>query len=62
MIFFMWITLDIDPDLLDEARRLTGIRDEGELVREAMRALIARRTAESDRQKPERQPRSHLIQ
>ena len=39
------ITLNIDDELLDEAKRLTGIEDNVALVREGMLALIERESA-----------------
>lgn len=41
----MRTTLIIDDDLLDEASALTGIREKTPLVREALRALVARESA-----------------
>lgn len=41
----MRTTLNIDDELLDEARRLTGITDKTALVREGLRALIERESA-----------------
>ena len=41
----MKTTLNIDDDLLDEARRLTGVREKTALVREGLEALIARESA-----------------
>ena len=38
-------SLVIDEHLLAEARRLTGLRETNELVREALRALIERESA-----------------
>ena len=38
-------TMNIDRDLLDEARRLTGIDGRTALVREGLRALIERESA-----------------
>lgn len=35
-------TLNIDDDLLEEARRLTGIKEKTALVRAGLEALIAR--------------------
>jgi Arc/MetJ family transcription regulator len=41
----MRTTLNIDDDLLEEARRMTGIAEKSILVREALRALIERESA-----------------
>lgn len=41
----MRTTLNIDDDLLDEARRLTGMREKTALVRMGLEALIARESA-----------------
>jgi len=41
----MKTTLNIDDDLLEEARRLTGVREKTALVREGLQALIARESA-----------------
>lgn len=41
----MRTTLNIDDDLLDEARRMTGIAEKAALVREGLRALIERESA-----------------
>ena len=41
----MRTTLGIDDQLLDEARRLTGITEKTALVREGLRALIERESA-----------------
>ncbi len=41
----MRTTLNIDDDLLREARRLTGLTEKTALVREGLRALIAREGA-----------------
>jgi hypothetical protein len=38
----MRTTLIIDPDLLERARQLTGIREKTALVRAGLEALIAR--------------------
>jgi len=38
----MRITLDIDAELLERARELTGIHETATLVRTALEALIAR--------------------
>jgi len=38
-------TLDLDDDLLDQAKQLSGITDTATLVREALKALIARESA-----------------
>ena len=35
--------LEIDDDLIEEARRLTGIKNKRELVHEALRTLIEHR-------------------
>ena len=35
----------IDDDLLDEARRLTGLKETTDVMREALRALIERESA-----------------
>ena len=41
----MRTTLNIDDELLDEARRLTGIQEKTALVRKGLEALIAREAA-----------------
>lgn len=41
----MRTTLILDPDLLEEAARLTGIDQKTRLVHEGLRALIARESA-----------------
>ncbi len=41
----MRTTVTLDDDLVAEAQRLTGTREKGPLVREALRALIARESA-----------------
>ncbi len=41
----MKTTLNIDDDLLEEARRLTGVQQKTALVREGLEALIARESA-----------------
>ena len=38
----MHTTLDLDDNLLDKARQLTGIEDQTALLHEGLRALIAR--------------------
>ncbi|HVR42610.1 MAG TPA: type II toxin-antitoxin system VapB family antitoxin [Thermoanaerobaculia bacterium] len=41
----MRTTINLDEALLDEARRLTGVSERTELVREGLRALIVREKA-----------------
>lgn len=41
----MRTTLTIDDELLDEARRITGVTEKATLVREGLRALIERESA-----------------
>jgi Arc/MetJ family transcription regulator len=41
----MRTTVTLDDELVAEAQRLTGTREKGPLVREALRALIARESA-----------------
>jgi Arc/MetJ family transcription regulator len=41
----MRTTLAIDNDLLDEARRLSGVQEKSALVREGLKALIERESA-----------------
>lgn len=41
----MRTTLSLDDDLVAEAQRLTGTREKSILVREGLRALIARESA-----------------
>ena len=41
----MRTTIALDDDLLADAQRLTGLTEKSALVREAMRALIARESA-----------------
>ena len=38
-------TLNIDDQLLEEARRMTGINEKSTLVREGLRALVERESA-----------------
>ena len=41
----MRTTVNLDDDLLDEARRLTGMAERTALIHEGLRALIARESA-----------------
>lgn len=41
----MRTTLNIDDQLLEEARRMTGVNEKVALVREGLRALIERESA-----------------
>jgi Arc/MetJ family transcription regulator len=41
----MRTTLNLDEDLLEKARRLTGIEERTALIHEGIRALIARESA-----------------
>lgn len=41
----MRTTLNIDDQLLDEAKRITGLSEKTALVREGLRALIERESA-----------------
>jgi len=41
----MRTTLNIDDQLLDEARRITGMTEKAALVREGLRALIERESS-----------------
>ena len=41
----MRTTLNIDDELLAEARRLSGLKEKAALVREGLRALIERESA-----------------
>lgn len=41
----MRTTLAIDDDLLEKARRLSGVREKSALVREGLKALIERESA-----------------
>ena len=41
----MRTTLNIDDQLLDEAQRITGMKEKTMLVREGLRALIERESA-----------------
>ncbi len=45
MLVHMRTTLDLDPELLDRARELTGIKETTDLVHEGLRSLIAREAA-----------------
>ena len=45
ILIHMKTTLNIDDDLLEEARRLTGVHEKTALVREGLEALIARESA-----------------
>ena len=38
----MKTTLELDEELIDEARRLTGIREDTDIIRAGLEALIAR--------------------
>ncbi len=42
----MRTTVTLDDDLLERAEKLTGIRERPALLREALKALIGRETAE----------------
>lgn len=46
MIVCMRTTLNIDDDILNQAARLTGVREKTALVRMGLEALIARRSAQ----------------
>ena len=41
----MRTTLNIDDDLLEEARKLTGIQERTALIHDGLRALISRESA-----------------
>ncbi len=41
----MRTTLALDDQLLDEAQRITGVKEKSALVREALKALIERESA-----------------
>lgn len=41
----MRTTLALDDDLIEEAQKLTGITEKAALIREALKALIARESA-----------------
>jgi Arc/MetJ family transcription regulator len=41
----MRTTIDLDEQLIEEAKRLTGIRERTALIHEGLRALIARESA-----------------
>lgn len=41
----MWTTVTLDDALLDRAAALTGVREHGPLLREALNALIERESA-----------------
>lgn len=41
----MRTTLNIDDDLLDQAKQMTGIEEKAALVRQGLRALIERESA-----------------
>lgn len=41
----MRTTLNLDDDLLEEASRLTGLKEKARLVREGLKALIERESA-----------------
>jgi Arc/MetJ family transcription regulator len=41
----MRTTINLDEDLLDQARRLTGVSEHGALIREGLKALIEREGA-----------------
>ena len=42
----MRTTLNIDDDMLNQAARLTGVREKTALVRMGLEALVARRSAQ----------------
>ena len=44
-INIMRTTLNLDDELIEQARRITGTRDRTALIHEGLRALIARETA-----------------
>jgi len=56
----MRTTVNIDDELLAEAQRLSGLKERGALVREALKALIeresARRLAKLGGSEPQLQP------
>jgi len=56
----MRTTVNIDEQLLDEARHLTGVTEKTALIREGLRALIeresARRLAQLGGSEPQLQP------
>lgn len=41
----MRTTLNIDENLVDEAKRLTGMKERTEVIHEGLRALISRESA-----------------
>jgi Arc/MetJ family transcription regulator len=41
----MRTTIDLDADLFEKARRLTGVRNRTALINEALRILVARESA-----------------
>ena len=41
----MRTTINLDERLIEEARRLTGLKDRAALIHEGLRALIARQSA-----------------
>lgn len=41
----MRTTVNLDADLLDKAKALTGVEERGPLLREALKALIERESA-----------------
>lgn len=45
ILMHMRSTLNIDDDLIEEARRLTGIKEKTALIRAGLEALIARAIA-----------------
>mgnify|MGYP006271228795 CR=1 FL=1 len=42
----MRTTINLDDELLSKAQELSGLEDRGQLLREALRALIERESAE----------------
>jgi Arc/MetJ family transcription regulator len=42
----MRTTVNLDDELLSKAQELSGVEDRGQLLREALRALIERESAE----------------
>lgn len=45
ILFHMKVTIHIDDDLLDEARKATGIQQKTSLIRAGLESLVAREAA-----------------
>ena len=54
-------TVNLDDDLLEEARKLTGLEERTALLHEALRALIARESARRLARLGGSEPRLHPV-